>query len=111
MMVVSWKNFMELADRPERIPCKVQCIGKQADGITIAQQQCLRKFGIGPSGLKYKLQASVVIRIAIERANNKLATPGQLWALSKCGRKEIKSLTRSQAAEILDREYISRERG
>lgn len=102
MQIVGWKNFMNLADREEQIPDKLGLTGKYADGITVAQQKCLRRFGIGYGGLKYKGQASIVIKIAIERSNLHLATPGQMWALSKCGLKNVSGFTFLQAQQKLD---------
>ena len=111
MQIVSWRNFMDLAQRNEIIPDKIGCYGKQADGITLAQQKCLRRFGIGFTGLKYKGQAMIVISIAIERANAHMATPGQMWALTKCRnikKQNIHQYTFDEARKILNDQYIGR---
>lgn len=105
MQILNWKKFMYLAGREEIVPNKSGMRGREADGITIAQQKCLNRFGIGHTGLKYKGQASIIIGIAIERSNAHMATPGQMWALERSGYKmmKIKDMTFEKASFELDK--------
>ena len=85
MVVVNYKDFLRMANKDVRIPSKFELKGKNADGVTAEQQKCLRKFGIGVTGLHYKGQASIIIGIAIDRANKHLATARQMKQMDDMG--------------------------
>lgn len=102
MDIVGYKDFLRMVNQSDIIQTKHNLKGKYADGITVAQQKCLRSLGIGYDGLRYKGQASAVIGIAIDRSCRHLATPGQMRAMEALGVTVIPTRTFKEAQWILD---------
>lgn len=101
MEIVNAKEFMMLA-KEEFVTGVTNLIGKQRDGITEEQKQTLRNLGIGHSQLKYKGEASPVIKVGIERRKSGLATPGQMRAMHEMGVTIVHKRTFREASYILD---------
>lgn len=101
MMKVNYKEWLMLAEIPIELPNKDGLKGKNCDGATVAQLTCLHRFGVGTTGIKYKGQAAILIDIAIERANNHLATPGQMKRLSQAGFQHVGDISFNQAVQYL----------
>ena len=102
MQIVGWKNYLKLAN--ETLPA--WALVKDVP-VTEPQKKYLRGLGVGASGLT-KTAANAVIKIALHRRNEGLATPGQMWALATMNVKQIQNVTFAQAKDILDEDYKGR---
>lgn len=103
MMIVNYKDFLDMAMIPDEIPNIDGLYGAQRDSITEKQKTYLHQLGIGTTGLKYKGQASKVIELALMRKNNGLATPGQMRTLQKYGVKNVHCFTYINAKNELSK--------
>ena len=92
-----FEEFLMLSNKELEIPYLKELTGKNRDGITQKQKDCLHRFGIGYTGLRYKKQASLVIGYAIERENNHMATPAQMRHLHRIGVPNVCDLTYKEA--------------
>ena len=101
MTIVNYKEFLRLIDCNRPLPSKASLQGRMCDGITVSQQAALRKLGIGATGIRYKGQATFILCIAIKRANNRMATPGQMRKLEQLGFQKVGKFTYKEAFQYL----------
>ena len=91
MQIVGWKTYFQMLGL--KLPEPEKNAGWKSDKMTDRQKTTLRQFGIGPTGLKTKGQASVVLSVVIRRVENHLATPGQMATLKELGVKDYQYKT------------------
>ncbi len=105
MSTVNYREFFKMAHIAKDLPNSNALFGRNKDGITDKQKMFLRNLGVGTTGIRYKGQAAMVLDIAIERFHKHLATPGQMRALIKTGKKtlqDVDKVTFKEAIKLLD---------
>ena len=100
MQMVGYESYLKMLGR--QLPNSTTVTGWRAQPATDAQIAALRKFGIAGKTIKNRGDASFVINLAATRANQGLASPGQLKLLIDLRVENAANKTRTEVQIILN---------
>lgn len=99
MQMIGYETYLKMLGR--ELPNKTTQTGWRAQPATEAQITALRKFGIAAKTIKNRGDASFIIDLAARRANQGLASPGQLKLLIELRVENAATKTRAEVQAIL----------